>query len=292
MVCNHSRHFAQLRKQRRKIKTLKQDFSSDWLALREPADRAARSAELRHRVADRVGQRGPCRIVDLGAGTGAGLRWLAPGLPVAQDWWLIDHDSELLARGVATTGLPVDITVHARRLDLARDLEQLETPVPDLIAASALLDLVSADWLDRLVRLCERVGADLYCTLNVDGMLAWTPELADDHRVSACFNRHQRGDKGFGPALGAAAVDQLAERMRACGYRIESAASPWLLGPEQGELQLALLDGYRGVVEELEPDAPWLTDWLVERWALIDAPGAEHRVGHRDLLAWLPSAGD
>lgn len=291
MFCTHSSRFAQLRKQHRKIKTLKQHFSSDWLSLREPADRAARDSVLCRRVADRLGRQESCRIVDLGAGTGAGLRWLAPSLPVAQEWWLIDHDPELLARWSTMSTLPAVVSVHTRQFDLTRELDRVEALAPDLITASALLDLVSGEWLDRLSRLCERTGAALYCTLNVDGTLIWTPALAADAWVNASFNRHQRGDKGFGPALGATAVEQLAERLHALGYRVEIAASPWRLGPEQCELQQALLDGYRGVVEELEPGAPWLVDWLAERRALIGAAGAEHRVGHRDLFAW-PSAED
>ena len=271
---------------------MKQYFSAGWLNLREPADRAARSARLRDRVADWGRAYDALRIVDLGSGTGSGSRWLAAALPVARDWWLIDHDPELLACGSVTTGLPDTVTLHTRQLDLARDLERLADPVPDLITASALLDLVSAGWLDRLTRLCAHTGAALYCTLNVDGTLAWAPALADDQRVNACFNRHQRGDKGFGPALGAAAVDRLAERLHALGYRVEIAASPWRLGPARRELQQALLDGYRSLVEELEPGAPWLADWLAERQALIGTDGAEHRVGHRDLFAWLPAAGD
>jgi hypothetical protein len=271
---------------------LKQYFSADWLSLREPPDRTARSARLRGRVADWGRAHDALRIVDLGSGTGSGLRWLAPALPVVQDWWLVDHDAELLARWPMLSTLPATVTVHTRRLDLVRDLDRVTGPEPDLVTASALLDLVSAEWLDRLARLCERAGANLYCTLNVDGTLAWNPALADDHRVNEHFNRHQRGDKGFGPALGAAAVDQLAERLRALGYRVEIAASPWRLGPEQRELQQALLDGYRRVVEELEPGAPWLADWLAQRRALIGAAGAEHRIGHRDLFAWLPAAGD
>ena len=62
----------------------------DWLTLREPADAAARSAELaarlgRHRV-----------IHDLGGGSGAMGRWLAPRLPGPQHWVVHDRDPALL----------------------------------------------------------------------------------------------------------------------------------------------------------------------------------------------------
>ena len=81
-------------------------FSAAWLALREPHDAAARAAELvgllRTRSSDdaqRRRRRARCRatIVDLGAGSGANLRWLAPRLGGEQAWLLVDHDAALLA---------------------------------------------------------------------------------------------------------------------------------------------------------------------------------------------------
>src|SRR5262245_16328297 len=53
------------------------EFSADWLALREPADKAARSLPLSKRVAERLAGQDPVRVLDLGTGTGANLRFLA-----------------------------------------------------------------------------------------------------------------------------------------------------------------------------------------------------------------------
>jgi hypothetical protein len=51
-------------------------FTTDWLALREPADAVARAGAL---VGPFVsGIAATRRIIDLGAGTGANLRYLAP----------------------------------------------------------------------------------------------------------------------------------------------------------------------------------------------------------------------
>ena len=84
-------------------------FTADWLALREPADRRARNREL---VRDLTAWRRDLRelaVVDLGAGTGAALRYLAPRLGGEQTWLLLDHDAALL-------GL-----VEARTSDWARE---------------------------------------------------------------------------------------------------------------------------------------------------------------------------
>src|SRR3954470_4634590 len=69
---------------------------SRWLALREPADFAARSATLAHVAALRLAAADPVRVVDLGTGTGSNLRYLIDRLPPRQEWLLVDRDSRRL----------------------------------------------------------------------------------------------------------------------------------------------------------------------------------------------------
>ena len=73
------------------------DSLSNWLALREPADVAARSALLTREVVDAIGRRHPLSVLDLGAGTGSNVRYLADRLPAPQRWLLVDRDPTLLA---------------------------------------------------------------------------------------------------------------------------------------------------------------------------------------------------
>src|SRR5688572_24820143 len=72
-------------------------FSAEWLALREPADTAARSAVLAREVASSFDRHTPVRALDLAAGTGANARYLADHFGSRQDWLLVDHDPQLLA---------------------------------------------------------------------------------------------------------------------------------------------------------------------------------------------------
>jgi len=74
-------------------------FSSDWLGLREPADKAARNAALIASVAAFKPDAKSLRVLDLGAGTGSTLRALAPHLRTPQRWVLVDHDASLVAAG-------------------------------------------------------------------------------------------------------------------------------------------------------------------------------------------------
>src|SRR5581483_1088206 len=73
--------------------------SREWLALREPADAAARAADLvEHLEPPRTGR---WLIHDLGGGSGSMGRWLAPRLPGAQRWVVHDRDANLLSLAAA-----------------------------------------------------------------------------------------------------------------------------------------------------------------------------------------------
>ena len=124
-------------------------FSADWLTLREPYDLNARNLTVIDAAAASLEPLSSVRVVDLACGTGSTMRALSPFLPARQSWKLIDNDLSLLARAKAT---PVarNTAINVIPLDLNRDLEAALDGAVDLVATSALLDLVSESWLDRL----------------------------------------------------------------------------------------------------------------------------------------------
>ena len=283
-------------------------FSSDWLTLREPADRAARS----HALVERLCARAPgarLTVVDLGAGTGANLRYLAPRLGGEQRWLLVDDDAALLtaARGALAAWAAesnadfvsnehdVSITAHGfacsvrtLELDLARSLGALTLPPACLVTASALLDLVSADWLESLAESCAQARASVLFALIYDGRIEPAPAQPDDRLALECFNRHQRGDKGFGPALGPRAADAALDVFAARGYALAADASDWRLDARSADLQRALVDGWHAAAAEIAPEhAARLARWRARRRALVDR-GAKLVVGHRDLRGLPP----
>ena len=78
--------------------------SPSWLALREPVDAAARARDLAEALERALPAGGPRVIHDLGCGTGAMGRWLAPLLAGPQHWVVHDRDADLLA--LAATDVP------------------------------------------------------------------------------------------------------------------------------------------------------------------------------------------
>lgn len=264
-------------------------FASDWLALREPYDLAARSQRLLSELAAWAQARGRLAVVDLGSGTGSNLRGTAPHLPVPQAWTLLENDERLIAEGAPQLGVPGN-SVDARyeRVDLARDLEQAVVEGTDLITCAAFCDLVSGPWLDRLVAVARQRRAALYIVLTYDGGWRWRPGDVFDGDVKRLFDAHQATDKGFGPALGPAAVDGLKDRLAAEGGRLMAGASDWRLGYDDHAIQTALLEGYAQAAVEMAPQLRQeIEDWQAQRARQIAAGRSEHRVGHQDLL-WLP----
>lgn len=247
-------------------------FSADWLALREPADRAARDAAMARRAADLAGP-APL-IVDLGCGTGSTWRALAPLLPGGTRWRFVDKDPALLAIARATAGPGVE-TVEA---DLA-DLDALPLADATLVTASALLDLVPLTWIEGLARRLQ--GVPFYAALSYDGQMSWTPADPRDSAVTEAFNRHQTGDKGLGPALGPQAADRAVTVFRAYGFTVEMASSPWQLAPCMAPLQRELTRGI--ATAAAEAGAAQAGDWARDRDAQADRSTC--RIGHTDLLA-------
>jgi SAM-dependent methyltransferase len=260
-------------------------FSADWLALREPHDGRARNREVLESVAAAAATSDGVAVVDLACGTGSTLRAIASRLPPRQDWRLVDNDLSLLARAAAGKATP-GIAVTRIPVDLARDLEAALDGRVSLVTASALLDLVSAEWLDRLVTEVAARHLPFYAALNYDGRVSFDPADPLDAAVIAAVNLHQQTDKGFGPALGPGAAEAAIRRFQAADYAVVHGRSDWHLLPRDHDIQRDMLAGWAGAAREMGavslPDA---AGWLTRRRDLLAAGRSIIKVGHVDIFA-------
>jgi hypothetical protein len=260
-------------------------FSADWLALREPFDAAARSRKVREAALASITGLDPVAIVDLACGTGSSLRALGPAIATRQTWRLVDNDLSLLARA-ADSARPERVQVNAVPVDLAHDLEAALDGAVDLVTTTALLDLVSELWLERLAVECAARRLPLYAALSYDGRIELTPPDPGDAAIIAAANAHQLNDKGFGPALGPKAAAQAIARFATIGYFVDRAAADWVIGPQDREMQQALLAGWAGAAQEFgAPHLDEIIAWLTRRRDLVAAGRSSMRVGHIDLFA-------
>ena len=260
--------------------------SQEWLALREPADAAARSAELAERLRRHLATAGNLVIHDLGGGSGAMGRWLAPLLPGPQHWVVHDRDADLLrlamagAPGPAADGAAV--TVEARRSDITA-LAPGDLAGAGLIVASALLDMLTADELAAMLAACT--GRPILLALTVVGRVTLTPADPLDDHVARAFNGHQRRTTTAGRLLGPDAVAATLGELRRTGADVVVRPSPWRLDAAHAELTAEWLDGWVSAACEQEPAlAAEAGDYRERRLAQALAGELAVSVHHADLL--------
>jgi len=165
--------------------------------------------------------------------------------------------------------------------------ENPSAPVPiDLVTTSALLDLVSDNWLERLVTEIAARNLPFYAALTYDGRIEFDPADDADTAIVASVNKHQVGDKGFGPALGPSAANAAIVRFEALGYTVKQDRADWMFGPVDRPIQNEVLSGWAFAAREMnDPSLAAIEDWLTRRRAAVAAGHSSIRVGHVDFFA-------
>jgi hypothetical protein len=230
--------------------------SGRWLTLREPADAAARAPDLVEELRRHLPAGDRLVIHDLGCGTGAMGRWLAPLLPGPQRWVVHDRDADLLE--VAAADLPgpaadgAAVSVEAKQTDITR-LHPGELAGATLITASALLDVLTEDELAGLVGICVGAGCPALLTLTVVGGVDLTPADPLDRRVAAAFDAHQRRTTARGRLVGPDAVAAALDEFGQLGAEVLVRPSPWRLDTAHADLAAQWFDGWVAAACEQEP---------------------------------------
>jgi SAM-dependent methyltransferase len=262
--------------------------SREWLALREAADAAARADDLVERLTRQLPATGPRVIHDLGCGTGAMARWLAPLLPGPQHWILHDLDADLLdvaasePPGPAADGAAV--TLETRASDISR-LSPGDVAGSTLITASALLDILTHDELSALITVSVGAGCLVLLTLSVVGRVELTPAEPLDRRIAVAFDAHQRRVTERGRLLGPDAAAVAVEQAARLGAEVHVAPSPWRLDASEAELAAQWFTGWVDAACEQEVElAAEVVPYTRRRLAQAAAGEFQVTVDHADLL--------
>jgi hypothetical protein len=262
--------------------------SRRWLALREPADAAARASELVEHLGRRLPATGRWVIHDLGCGTGAMGRWLAPLLPGPQHWVVHDRDADLLQIAAAAPPGPAAdgaaVTLEAKHSDITR-LNPGDLGDATLITASALLDLLTENELAGVVAVCAAAGCPILLTLSVVGHVKVTPADPLDRLVAAAFDAHQRRTSVRGRLLGPDAVALAVEEFGRLGAEVLVRPSPWQLGALQADLAADWFTGWVDAACEQQVELAAETGvYSRRRLAQATAGQLAVTVDHADLL--------
>ena len=268
-------------------------FSIEWLNLREVSDHRSRDKELLKTAVDWLNnlKAKDKVIVDLGSGTGSTIRGLQryTTLTPSIQWRLVDNDPGLLAEAIHRHS--EEYSIESFLVDLSAT-QKLPLESVSLITASALLDLVSSNFIRDLCQLIKEKNEGrplgFYSALNYDGCIKWTPFHPLDAAILMNFNTDQRRDKGFGPALGPDATDFLKTQFHSTKFQCLSAKSPWLLGSADYLLTESLINGISGVA--IQTDG--LTNSEIQDWKTFRIKNVRTGtcyLGHTDILV-LPNS--
>ena len=256
-----------------------------WLGLRVQADNAARALtadtllpRLRRDLVTRGAEDSGVEVIDLGSGTGANQRWLAPRLPFGQSWLLIDQDEPLQRHHQ-----PLPPQTRLVTADVGILTSILERPVKaQLVTCSALLDVLTQDQLGAISSALAAAQQPALFSLTVTGAMTLSPSHSLDSRLRHAFNDHQRSGGRAGPD----AVQTLTRTLAATGFRHWVTETPWLLDRHTDTefVNQFLTDRVAAAVAQ----DPGLNSvgavWLAERLAQLDEHVLEISVGHCDLL--------
>jgi hypothetical protein len=263
--------------------------TSSWLRLREPADAAARSVSLAAAAQRVLGDPAGVRIHDLGCGTGSMARWLAPLLSGPQHWIMYDRDPELLE--YAAISVPdkardgTAVTVETRQRDVTR-LTARDFASADLVTASALLDMLTADEIEAIVAACAGARCPALLTLSVVGRVRLTPADPLDARIAAAFNDHQRRTVGGRRLLGPDAVGCAVSAYERFGMTPAVDMTAWQLGADCPDLLSEWFVGWVAAACEQDPQLTGPAGGYADRRRDQIAAGELSAViEHQDLFA-------
>lgn len=290
-----------------------EEFSGDWLDLREPFDAEARDTDLVEILMQHLDEKARPRLLDLGAGTGSLTRWLGHFVARPHSWILADADAGLMSRAFdtlmdtaedagwkATWPQKKALLLHspegAWRIEgiltnLADAPEGLPLDRVDAVTCSALCDLVSEAWLVRMAAALARRRLPFYAALNVSGRERFSPPLTGDALVARGFLRDQRRDKGFGgTALGPDAPSVIARVFAEHGYEVMRAPSPWLVPRQARDMAQELALGHaEAALRHEKRGTAQIEAWAERRSTQADEGRLAVRVEHQDLLCLPPA---
>jgi hypothetical protein len=256
-----------------------------WLAVRVAADTAARAAtvstllpQLINYVGDLGSPGDTVEIIDLGAGTGANQRWLAPRLPFRQRWIRLDHNP-VISRSLP---LPDETMIIDAGVEALDQLLTGSRSNRQLVTCSAVLDVLTTEQIEAVCHAVIENRVPAFFSLTVTGGLTLAPSNLDDQLLLAAFNDHQRRAGRAGPDATALTVNVL----RTAAFTVSTQQTLWQLTADTGPafVDQVLEERLAAAVAQDPAIAATAAAWLELRRAQLAAGLLSVDLDHCDVL--------
>ena len=289
---------------------LNYDDPTQWLAHRFACDAEARHPEIEHKFLSFFEQhQTPLKLVDVGSGTGANVRYYFDRIPHQQEWILVEQDARLrddcrqslahfaeqrgydwqpqndtfqLTDGQKTATVTF-VPGHIERIEQLVDLSQT-----DVVTANAVFDLVPFEQFDALVGKLVQHDVCLLATLNYYET-SFLPFSEHDHRFVGWYHMHMKRPQPMGIAMGADCSEEMLDLLAQHHMMIEQEGSQWHLKKNATTMHHYLLHFIEHAVAELNLSADEQQDverWLEHKKKLCRERELEIIVDHSDIFAY------
>ncbi|MEW5900794.1 MAG: hypothetical protein AB1715_04970 [Acidobacteriota bacterium] len=282
-----------------------------WLEERYAYDARARNRNLEKLVAADLKAFRFLRIVDLGAGLGANLRYYSDFFDCDQEWYCVEKDLALceaffphLERWAFEQGWScrrdsqLIILQKKKKTVTASLLPGSFIPFPtalasiplDLGLANAVFDLVSGQQFSFLAEALASRAVPLLATLNYVSM-RFVPSRIEDQRIIKLYDQTMTFPGPAGTPMGPRCAAVMKKILKESDYQVADGKSPWTISGDDGSLLHLLLQyvqtsvsAFRG--EKIEIDD--LEDWIRRKKEGVISGAVKLLVRHHDLYARLP----
>jgi hypothetical protein len=257
----------------------------DWLVARVTADNAARAATLTTLLPQLIDYLidpdlpdATVQIIDLGAGSGANQRWLAPRLPIPQRWLHVDHNP-VISR---SQPLPAETVIIDASVEALDQLLASSNGRRQLVTCSALLDVLTTEQITAVCQAAINHRVAAFFSLTVTGDLILDPPHPHDQLLSAAFNDHQRRAGRVGPDASALTVELLG----AAKFAVRIQDTPWQLTADSAPafVDQLLTERLAAAVAQDPALVAAAADWLDLRRAQLAAGVLRIELAHCDIL--------
>ena len=289
---------------------LNYDDLIQWLAHRYACDAEARHPEIEHKFLAFFEQHQTAlKVVDVGSGTGANVRYYFDHIPHAQEWTLIEQNGSLrdecrrsLAAFAKEQGYDWQERDDTFRLADAQKtatirlvpgriehIEQLaDLSQTDVVTANAVFDLLSYEHFDTLVGTLARHNVCLLATLNYYET-SFLPFSEEDYRFTRWYHLHMKRPQPTGIAMGPDCSEEMLDVLAEHHMMIEQEGSQWHLKQHATTMHHYLLHFIEHAVAELSLSTDEQHDfdaWLSHKKTLCRQRKLEIIVDHSDIFAY------